>query len=407
MTPESAHPPVLAIASGPARTLARLAIVLIALGLAGSLVTLVGAGGVRRFGRAYLLGFTFLWVVVLGSLFLVALHHVTGAVWSVVVRRVSEMFAWPMVLVAVLFLPLLVGGVFFDVFSLYPWAHGSHGAHGQLAPSKELYLNPVFFTVRQVIYFGVWIFFARFFVQTSLRQDRGDGAAALTGRVRGASGPFLFLFAFTATFATFDWLMSLDPHWHSTILGVYVFAGMATTALAVLTLQVLWLRAAGALDRDLITADHLYNLGGLLFTFSCFWAYIAFSQFMLIWYANLPEEATFFLRRFAGPWRSLSILLAVLRFVLPFGLLLSRRAKVDARILVSVSVLIIVGEFLDLFWLIGPPPDTGAFVLGLGELGPTLCTTGALLLAVARFLRTHGAVAVGDPDLQASRNFQL
>jgi hypothetical protein len=225
--------------------------------------------------------------------------------------------------------------------------------------------------------------------------------------MRRAAGPFMVVFAFTATFAAIDWLMSLEPHWFSTIFGVYVFSGMVVAALSVITIATIWLRATGRIDATVVTDDHLYNLGALLFAFVCFWAYIAFSQYMLIWYANVPEESFYIVRRLEGGWKSVSVGLALARFVVPFLVLLSRRAKTNPRILVAISLFLLGGQVLDLYWLVMPQASPSGPVLGWTEIGPPLLLAGAFLLAVARFMRRHAMVAIGDPGFEESRRFHL
>ena len=199
----------------------------------------------------------------------------------------------------------------------------------------------------------------------------------------------MLIFALTVTFAAFDWLMSLEPHWFSTIFGVYVFSGMVLTALAAITITTIWLRGTGRLGKGVVGDGHLYNLGALLFAFVCFWAYIAFSQYMLIWYGNLPEESFFLLRRQEGGWLGFSVVLALVRFVVPFLALLSRRAKTNAVWLFWVSILILVGQLLDVYWLIMPQLHVEHPVLGWQELGPVLLVSGLVVLMLARFLRRH------------------
>jgi hypothetical protein len=396
-------------AAGPARTsgLQKLSLALVALGALLSVAAL--ANDADRFSFAYLLGFGFLWTVVLGSLFFVALHHVTRAVWSVVIRRVAEMFAAPAILVVGLLIPLFVfayvsssGGS-----SLFPWRDAAAVEGDHVLEGKAPYLNLPFFILRGALFVGIWFLFARFFVGRSLRQDDGELGAEATVQMRRWSAPFMPIFALTVTFASFDWLMSLDPHWYSTIFGVYVFSGMVLTALAAITLGAVWLRAKGLLGQDVVSDDHLYSLGGLLFAFTCFWAYIAFSQFMLYWYGNIPEETVYFVHRVEHGWLAVSLLLVASRFVLPFFLLLSRPAKMDPRRLAAASVLVLGGQLVDLYWLIMPELHRDGPRLGWQELGPPLFCTGILLLYVARFLARHRALPVGDPLFEESRNFHL
>jgi len=359
-----------------------------------------------RFGFAWLWGVTFVWSVVLGNLFFVALQHVTRSVWSVVVRRVAEMFAAPIWVVGLLFVPVPLFTIFFGEFSLFPWADPGIVSGDHVLEGKAPYLNNTFFAIRAAIFFLLWIGFTRFFVGSSVSQDRVGGDDA-TIRMRRLSAPFLLIFALTVTFASFDWLMSLEPHWFSTIFGVYVFSGMAAASLAAITIAVVWMRSQGKLDRRMVTGDHLYNLGGLIFAFTCFWAYIAFCQFMLIWYGNLPEETVYFAHRAEHGWKTLSVILAVVRFAVPFLLLLSRDAKSSPRILVVASIIVLAGELLDLYWLIMPQIHHEGPILGWQEAGPLLLMSGLIGFYLLRFLRRHDAVAKGDPLFEKSREFHL
>jgi hypothetical protein len=385
----------------------KVALALIAVGGLLSLLALTSETGRNRLGFAYLLGFVFCWAIVLGSLFFVALQHITRSVWSVVLRRVAEMFAAPMWLVALLFVPVVLFAVLHDRFGLFPWADPLTVEGDAVLEGKVPYLNLPFWVIRAVVFFTIWIAFAGFFVRQSLKQDEGEAGAGATLRMRKIAAPFLVIFGLTMTFASFDWLMSLEPHWFSTIFGVYVFAGMTLSALAAITLTVVELRSKGILGEDLVRPDHLYSLGGLLFAFTCFWAYIAFSQFMLIWYGNIPEETIYFVHRVEHGWLTVSVLLAILRFAVPFFLLLARGSKMNPRRLAVVSVLVLAGQLLDLYWLIMPQVHVHAPALGWQELGPPILLAGILVLYVARFLGRHGLVAAGDPMLEKSRHFHL
>ncbi len=387
--------------------LSRFAVGLLVLGVLLSAIALAGETNRTRFGFGYIWGFSFLWTIVLGSLFFVGLQHLTGSIWSVVVRRVAEMLAAPMWLVGILFLPVLLFVILPDSFHVFPWADADIVQADHLLQEKRAYLNAPFFLVRAAAFFGLWILFTRYFVKTSLAQDHGQGGESATAAMRKWSAPFVLIFAITATFASFDWLMSLDPYWFSTIFGVYVFSGMVLASLACVTIATVKLRAAGRFGSGMVTDEHLYSLGALLFAFTGFWAYIAFSQYMLIWYANMPEETSYLFRRLNGDWLGVSIALAIVRFALPFMLLLSRPAKMNPRILVWASVLVLVGQLLDLYWLIMPELHHTAPALGWQELGPLLLVVGALLLFVSRFLGRHSPLAVGDPLLNESLGFRL
>ncbi len=393
------------VAAEPSRgaSLYRVSFLLVVLGAVATTVAWFVSGW-SGIATGYLLAFTFCWSVVLGSLFFVALQHVTSSVWSVVLRRAAEMLAAPMWLIALLFVPLLGLAFLPQGETLFPWtaAHASQ----DIAP-KAPYLDTTFFVVRNVVFFVIWIGFTLLFVRGSLRQDTGEGVERAAGRMRKYSGPFLVIFAFTVTFASFDWLMSLAPRWYSTIFGTYVFSGMTLTGLAAITLAVLWMRARGWLGKDLVRTDHLYNLGGLLFAFTCFWAYIAFSQYMLIWYGNLPDETFYLVVRTRNGWAGVTVLLAFLRFVIPFFLLLPRSAKAEPKPLAVASVLVILGQLVDLYWIIFPTHHVDTQPIGPAVWGPSLLLVGVLGLAWAGFLRRHRVVAVGDPKLEKSRRFHL
>ncbi len=361
----------------------------------------------RRFSYPYLWGFSFVWAVVLGSLFFVALQHLTGSVWSVVIRRVGELLAAPMWLVALLFIPVLLFAYKAGFFGLFPGldaahAHGDHVLHG-----KAPYLNFGFFALRAGAFWLIWLVFARLYVGVSLRQDAAKDGTNAALRMRRISPAFMMLFAMSVTFASFDWLMGLNPHWFSTIFGVYVFAGMFASGLAAITLATIYLRAKGHLGKQDVRRDHLYNLGALLFGFSCFWAYIGFSQFMLIWYGHMPEETMYYYARLSGPWGSVTVLLALLRFVLPFLLLMSRRAKMSTQMLIAMSSLVLIGQLVDLYWMIMPELHKAAPVLGWAELAPLSMMVGAVLLIARRFSTTNATTAIGDPLLAKSRAFHL
>ncbi len=380
------------------------ALAVAAVGLVLSIAALVADS--NRFSHAYLMGFCFVWCVVAGSLFFVALHHLTGAVWSVVVRRVAEALAAPAWLLVILFVPLAVFVILPGYFELYPWTDPEVVAHEQVLQQKQAYLNVPFFLVRGAAFLAIWAGFATYFIKNSTRQDLASNAL-LTVRMRKASPLFMLLFAVSVTFAGIDWLMSLEPRWFSTIFGVYIFSGMMVTALASIIFVTLALRRCGYLSRDVVTGDHLYNLGALLFAFVCFWAYIAFSQYMLIWYANMPEESFYIVQRLEGGWFGVTVVLALVRFVIPFFALLSRRAKMHAGVLFPVSLLILIGQVLDLYWLIMPQAHTAGPVFGWHEAGPILLMAGLAAWVVMEFLERHPALPIGDPLLEESKRFRL
>jgi hypothetical protein len=205
--------------------------------------------------------------------------------------------------------------------------------------------------------------------------------------------------------ASVDWLMSLEPEFHSSIFGIYIFAGMVVAGLSIITLATI--ASVRARRPDLATEDRLYNLGALLFAFVCFWAYIAFSQYMLIWYGNLPDETSWMVRRTRGDWLGVTAALALVRFVIPFLALLPRRAKTNPRILAAVAALMLAGQFLDICWIVMPSAQREGMMLGWQELGPPALVIGLLALYAARFLGRHAAVPIGDPLFEESEKFRL
>jgi len=344
------------------------------------LVSFLAQNGWSRFLHAYLISFCFCLSISLGALFFVILQHLTHAGWSVTVRRLGEVLAAALPLWAVMFLPILLL-VLVRNGSLYPWNDAAHVEHDRLLQAKEPYLNAPFFAIRAVLYFAIWALLARFYWRHSLAQDQ-TGDKSHTFLMERRAGLSLVAFGLTVTFASFDWLMSLDPHWFSTIFGVYFFAGSAVAAFASLALIAVALQKFGYLQ-DSITADHYHDLGKLLFGFVFFWGYIAFSQYMLIWYANIPEETTWYLARQSHGWTVVALLLLFGHLLLPFCGLMSRRAKRNKRVLAGWAAWLLVMHWVDLYYLAAPKAGSGP---QFGVLD-VLCLVGMLGLYGAVLLR--------------------
>jgi hypothetical protein len=289
----------------------------------------------KYFYHAYLVSYCFYLSISLGALFFVALHHASRAGWSVCVRRVMEIVAANVLLMAVLFLPILLGAAF-GGSSLYEWTDLAKVEGDHVLEGKHVYLNLPFFLLRAVLYFGIWIALIWSLWRKSLRQDE-SGDVDLSMRMERVSYPALILFALTITFASFDWLMSLTPHWFSTAYGVYYFSGAVVGSLSAVILLLMALQATGRLTTT-VTTEHYHELGKLLFAFIIFWGYIAFSQYMLIWYANIPEETEWYLPRQEGGWIAVSLILLFGHLLLPFFGLMSRHAKRRKAILGSWAV---------------------------------------------------------------------
>ena len=303
------------------------------------------------FFHAYLVAFCFYLSISLGGLFFVALQHASRAGWSVAVRRVGELIAANTLLMVVLFLPLLIP-ILMGNSSLYEWLDPQIVAADHILQAKSRYLNLPFFATRALVYFGIWCALVWFFWRRSLEQDK-TGSPDLSLRMERVSYPALILFALTVTFASFDWLMSLTPHWFSTIFGVYYFAGCAVGFLAFIILSLFVLQRMGVLTSS-VNIEHYHELGKLLFAFIVFWGYIAFSQYMLIWYANVPEETAWYLPRQEHSWAAVSLILIFGHLFIPFLGLLSRSVKRRPAMLAGWAVWILVMHWLDLQYVVMP-----------------------------------------------------
>lgn len=398
------------------------------LGIGIALLVAAGAAGMisgeDRFYFAYLVAYMFMLGTCLGGLFFTMLQHITRAGWSVSVRRLSENITGVLPWMLLLFLPIVMG--FGKLF--HHWAHPN--AADEVLAGKSGYLNPTFFFVRVGIYFAVWIGLAQWFRRTSLRQDE-TGDPALTLRMARVAAPALLLFALSITFAAIDWIMSLDPHWFSTIFGVTYFAGGFMAFLAYVSLLALWLSRRGYL-RDSVNVEHYHDLGKLMFGFMVFWTYVNFSQYMLIWYANLPEETAFYAHRQPGSgWGAIGTVLIVGHFLVPFAFLMSRHVKRNRVTLAIGAVFLLVMHWFDMQYLILPNQGHGAesaapaaevvdrslfgpFAQDLGHwashlhwmdfatlLGMVALVTGLVLMNV----RKHNLVPVRDPRLNESLAF--
>jgi hypothetical protein len=302
----------------------------------------------EHFFYSYLLAFVYFLGLTLGALFFTMLHHLARAGWSVVLRRISEGLASNILLMLVLFIPLLFG-----LDKLYQWTNlDLHKAEKHWDIYKDHYLTTNGFVIRFAIYFAIWIGLALYFKSKSIKQDTtGDVQLSVTmGKV---SAPGMIILGYTLSAAAIDLLMSLNANWASTIFGVYIFAGSVLCFLATTTLIALWLRGKGILA-EAITTEHYHDLGKLTFAFTFFWGYVAFSQYMLIWYANMPDETQWFTPRQVGPWLWVSLILLFGHLFIPFVGLMSRHAKRRLQIFAFWAFWILAANFIDLFYIIMP-----------------------------------------------------
>lgn len=368
----------------------------VALGALGVLGTYAVAGP-ARFWANWVLWFVLLFTLGLGSLFIVALEHLVNAKWSVPVRRIPERIstlllpAIPVGLIALGALPVL-----------YPGTR-PEAAHHPILAGKAFWLSIPFFSVRTLIAFGLCTLGLAVLVGGSLKQDASKDPA-FNIRARKFAPAFMAIFALVITLIAFDWISGLTPEWYSDIFGVYVFAGAFLSGLAVTALCVLQLQDQNRLEG--VRGDHLYNLGGFLFAFTVFWSYIGFAQYMLMWYANLPDEVIYYKIRLAGSWRAITIALAAMHFVLPFFALVTRDSKKDPKRLRRVAILMLGAHVLDLYWLIFP-------VLGAKpqfswpELSFALFFLGGILLWLRGAMQKGEDMPVGDPFLREGLEFRL
>jgi hypothetical protein len=355
-----------------------------------------GAGAARVWS-AYWVAWLYWLTLAVGGLFFVLLQHVTRAGWSVAVRRLAEHWAATLPLFALLFVPAAFGAG-----ELFPWM-GAEAAHDPLVAGKRIFLNTGAFYARSALYLAVWGLLAWWLRRTSIRQD-ATGDPAATRRLQAVSAPGLVAFALTLTFAAFDWVMSLDPHWYSTIFGVYLFAGSTMGILALLILLGIALERRGPLA-GMITTEHFHDLGKLLFAFVVFWAYIGFSQYMLIWYANLPEETIWYKHRLEHGWEAVTLALVLGHFALPFFLLLSRDLKRRRATLGAAALWLLVMHYVDLYWLVMPALSE-SFRPHWLDLVTLLAVGGLALGAFGWLVRRPALVPLGDPRLPESLSFE-
>ncbi len=349
----------------------------------------------HRFFYSYLTVFVFFLSIVLGGMFFVIIQHLSRAGWSVVVRRLSEHLMKNAGLMAILFIPVLFG-----LHDLYHWTHASEVLKDHLLQVKAPYLNIPFFLVRVVVFFGVWIWLARKFFNLSVTQD-SSGDASLTLKLQKASTYGILLFALSLTFSMVDWVMSITPHWYSTMFGVYFFAGSAIAGVASISLLALILRRAGFL-RDVIRHDHYHDLGKLLYGFIIFWTYVAFSQYFLIWYANIPEGTSWYGMHFLGSWNTVAQVLVLGHFVLPFVGFMSKHMRRNLKVQFVVVVWMLVMHFLDLYWVIMPNIDKSGFQLSWGDFACFLGIGGLFVSVLFARMRTVSLVPTQDPRLPES-----
>ena len=352
-----------------------------------------------RFFRSYLVAFTFTSAIGLGALFFVQVQYLTGSAWSVVLRRIMENIMVTLPLGIILFIPVALG-----LDHIYPWTDRTLMLGNEMLASKAGYLDSTPFLIRTVAYFTVWSIWVFNIYRQSLKQDTERSAQQMYVIGRW-SAPGLFLVVAVGTLATFDWLMSLMPGWYSTIFGLYYLSNGCLAFMSVVTLVALGFRRSGVLANT-ITMEHYHDLGKWLFALTCFYTYMGVSQFLLIWFADLPEETIFFRNRAVGVWLIISLALPFLRFFIPFFTLIARPAKRRLTLIGVVAAYSLIMVYLDLYWIVMPnyyPEGPEIHWLDFATLGTTVSLAG--LVFWSRF-KKHKLMPVGDLRFEQSLHFE-
>lgn len=347
-----------------------------------------------QFFRAYLVGFIFWTGITVGSLALLTLQHLTGGAWGVVIRRVLEASTRTLPLMLILFLP-----VAFGLKHIYAWTNADVMRQSAALQDKAAhYLKPSLFVLRTAVYFAIWFVLAGFLNRYSLKQDR-TADRRLTKRMQMLSGPGLVLFVFTVTFASIDWVMSLDPTWSSTIFGFIFVAAWAMSALAFTILVTAWLSEREPMN-SVLQPSHFHDLGNLTLTLVMLWTYFSFSQYLIIWSGNLPEETTWYVARKHGGWGAIALAIVILQFAFPFLILLSRAAKKSASRLAMLAMLILAMRVVDVIWLVEPTFSPGRFHVSWMDIVAPISMGGLWLAAFSWELQRRPLLPINDPQLE-------
>ncbi|HZV87387.1 MAG TPA: hypothetical protein VFF95_07575 [Candidatus Binatus sp.] len=348
-----------------------------------------------RFFQSYLIAFMFVLGLSLGSLGLLMLQHLTGGHWGIMTRRPLESATRVLPVVAILFLPIAI----FGMKHLYgEWLNAPPTGEGSLSNLQKSYLTSSGFLVRAVIYFVVWLGLVFIFNLWSKEQDINREDRALRRRMKMLAGPGIILYVFVMTFAAIDWVMSLSPHWASTIYGFLFVIGQLISSMS-LMIAVLVLLSRTAPMEGVIQSRHLHDLGKLLLAFVMLWAYFGFSQLLIIWSGNLPEEISFYRTRLYGGWGVVAVIVLIFHFFVPFFFLLPRDVKRSAKLLPKIAMWLIFMRLVDLFWLTRPE-FTSSAVPRLMDIAAILALAGIWFAVFARNLKAQPLLPLGDPKLE-------
>jgi hypothetical protein len=363
-------------------------------GIAGIVACVVGAiFDPVQFFRSYLIGFLFWACVALGCLAILMLYHLVGGRWGFLIRRILEAGTRTFPMLAILFIPIIFGARV-----LFPWARPESVRADPILLAKAPYLNLPFFVVRAAILFAVWIALAWFLNRWSAEQDASDDPA-IGIKLQRVSAPGLILYAATTFFASVDWLMSLSPHWYSSIFGMAFMVGQGVSAMAFVLLAVRYLSRVDPFSRFAV-AGVFHDLGNLQFMFLMLWAYMAFSQLIIIWSANLPEEISWYLPRLQTSWKFVSLFLLLSYFGAPFLLLLSRRVKTDLRFLAAVAGWVLGMRVIEMIWLIEPIFHPTAISIHVLDFAAPIGIGGVWVAVFLWQLERRPLIAVHDPRME-------
>jgi len=346
-----------------------------------------------QFFQSYLMAYLFVLGASLGCLGLGMIHQLSGGAWGVVTRRLIGASSRILPVLTVLFIPILLGRHY-----LFEWTHADVVAHDEVLQHKQLYLNTPFFILRAVVYFAVWNALVYFLNRWSLEQDRTPDPR-IARRMQALSGAGLLAYAITVTFASFDWLMSLDPHWFSTIYGVLLLGGQGLTALAMLIVALVWLSRRAPLDA-IVVPGHFHDLGNLMLAFVLLWAYFCYSQYLIIFSANLPEEITWYLHRLHTSWKFIALVLVLFHFAVPFLLLLSRKVKRTPDLILKIALAILAARLIDLYWLIAPQFHQDGLVIHWLDITLPVALCAGWLGCFVWQLRGRAILPVHDPQFE-------
>lgn len=375
-------------ATGVTLLLGLIALVGLALSILGGIIN------PRQFGFSWLFAFAFFFTLCAGCFFWTIVHHATDAEWSVVVRRQLENIASLLAVMALFFIPILLLR-----HHLYEWMNIAPG-HEAALDSKRAYLNVGFFLLRAVVFLGLFVVASQLLRRLSVRQD-ADGNPRHTILMRKVAFVSLPMFALCLTFGAFDWLMSLNYKWFSTMFGVYIFAGAAGSSMSLLVLVITLLRRTGYLQ-NVITLEHYHIMGKWMFAFTVFWAYIGFGQYMLIWYANIPEETQYFIVRNTESWWNLNMLLVIGRFFGPFAILLLRLIKKQPERLAIMAGWILFMQCLDMYLVVLPSLHGSGVHLSIWDFVALISMGATLAFVYLRILPRTSLFPVRDPRLVES-----